>query len=637
MIKFLQNPTKPRKIMLGIILAVVIVSMVAYLGQAFSGDTPTAQGVYATVDGQPVSSQEISQTAQRMARQQFQGRQLPDFLVPYMQKRAADQLIMQAALVAEANRMGFKVTDQELRDELQNGGLGQQLFPKGVYVGDEAYRDYVATNYQMDISHFERLVKDSLLMRKLESVVGGSVTIPDSEVQKEFQRQKVKVKFDYAVLSTDDLAKQVPVNETELRAYYDKNKAKYENSIPEQRKARYVIVDPSKMPVQVTEDDYKRAYAQRQDEFKQPEQADVRHILVKTEQEAKDIKKQLDAGAKFEELAKKYSQDPGSKDNGGLYKDVVPGKMVAAFDKATFSLPIGQVSDPVKTDFGYHIIRVDARRPAKIKSLDEVKPQLEQAIKGEKQAKAGESLASSLLTQARTEGLDKAAAKNNLNVVTTDFFNQSATLPGIGNSPQFMQAVFTPKPKSPPDMVSIPQGYAIVEVTDVKPAATPTFEQAHAQVEQEFRTERATSMLAKKTEELADKARSYKDLKKAAKEEGATFKTSELVDPAGQVADIGAMSGPAAVAFEMKPGQISDPISEGNKGVVIALLDKQEPSPADYEKQKEQVRQALLDQKRGQVMNLFAEKLRDRMQKDGKIRINVQEDKRLFGSMPTAG
>src|SRR5260221_2754099 len=101
MIKFLQNPTGPRKMILGLILAFLIVSMVAYLGQAFTSNTPTAQGVYATVAGQPVSSQDISQTARRMAQQQFQGRQVPEFLVPYMQRRAAEQLVMQAALIGE--------------------------------------------------------------------------------------------------------------------------------------------------------------------------------------------------------------------------------------------------------------------------------------------------------------------------------------------------------------------------------------------------------------------------------------------------------------------------------------------------------------------------------------------------------
>src|SRR4029077_15464782 len=140
-------------------------------------------GTYATVGGEPVSTQDISKRAQLLGRQQLQGQQVPDFLMPYLEKRAAEQLIMQAALVAEADRMGLKVTDQELRDELRQGGLGQQFFPKGNYIGDEAYRDLVANEYQMDITHFERLVKQGIILRKLESVVEGSVTVPDAEVQ----------------------------------------------------------------------------------------------------------------------------------------------------------------------------------------------------------------------------------------------------------------------------------------------------------------------------------------------------------------------------------------------------------------------------------------------------------------------
>src|SRR3954466_5019394 len=202
MIKFLQNPTKPRKIMLGFILAVVIVSMVAYLGNAFTGDSTTVQGTYATVNGDPVTSLDVNQTAQRMARQQFQGKQVPEIFMQYMNQRAAQQLVIQAALAGEARRMGFKVTDQELRDELHTGGFGQQLFPKGVYVGDEAYKEFVYNQFNLDVPRFEKLVKQDLLITKLQSVVGGSVTVPDAEVQKEFQRQKVKVKFDYAIITT---------------------------------------------------------------------------------------------------------------------------------------------------------------------------------------------------------------------------------------------------------------------------------------------------------------------------------------------------------------------------------------------------------------------------------------------------
>ena len=157
MIKFLQNPTKTRKFFLGLILVVVIVSMVAYLGQAFTNDSATVTGVYATVDGEPVSTQDITKQAQAMGRQQLQGQPVPDQYMPFFQKRAAQQLIMHAELLAEASRMGLKVTDEELRDELRTGGFGQQFFPKGNYIGDEAYKDYVANAYQIDVPHFEKL------------------------------------------------------------------------------------------------------------------------------------------------------------------------------------------------------------------------------------------------------------------------------------------------------------------------------------------------------------------------------------------------------------------------------------------------------------------------------------------------
>jgi peptidyl-prolyl cis-trans isomerase D len=636
MIRFLQNPTKTRKVMLAVILGVVIISMVAYLGQAFTSSSPTTQGVYATIGGEEVSTMQITQRAQQMGRQQFQGKAIPEFLLPYMQKRAAEQLVMQASLVSEANRMGLKVSDEELRDELHQGFWAQQLFPSGNFVGEDNYKNFVASSFQVDVPTFEKLMKQDLLVRKLQAVIEGGVTVPDAEVQREFKKQNVKVKFDYAVLTTEDLMKQVAVNDTELRAYYDKNKSRFENSIPEQRKARYVIVDTGKIPVQISEDDYKRAYQQRQDQFREPEQADVRHILVKTKEEADKIKKDLDAGAKFDELAKKYSQDPGSKDKGGLYTGVTRGQMVPEFDKAAFTLPIGKVSDPVKTDFGFHVIRVDARREARVKPLSEVKPELEQVIKAEKTAGQAESLANAIVTEARTSGLDKAAAKNGLNVVSTDYFNQTASLPGLGSNPQFMQAIFAAKPKSPAEKIATAQGFVIAEVVDTKPASTPTFEQARADVEKQFRNDRAQEMLAKKTEELSDRARSTKDLKRAAKEVGGTVKTSELVSPSGQVPDLGSMTGPAAVAFDMSPGQISGPIQAGRNGVVIALKEKQEPTAADYDKQKEQVRQTLLQSKRGEVMQLFVEKLRQRLEKDGTIKINAKEEKRLFGALSTS-
>ncbi len=636
MIRFLQHPSTGRKAGLSIILGVLILGMVVYLGQAFTGSgNVNTSGVYATVGDETVTSSEVSKMAQQMGRQQFQGRAVPEFILPYFQQRAAEQLVTQKALNVEAERLGLSVSDAELAQELHSGDWGKQIFPNGQFIGQDKYTELVATNFDLDIPTFEKLVKQSLLQRKLLGSVQGSVLVPANEVEKEFARQNEKVKFEYAVISATDLMKKVSVTDAELRAFYDKNKAQWKDAIPEQRRVKYVVLDPSAAQVQVSDDDLKRAYNQRQDQFKTPEQVDVRHILVKTKEQALDIKKQLQAGAKFDDLAKKYSEDPGSKDKGGLYQNVVRNQMVPAFDQVAFSLKPGEISDPVQTSFGFHIIKVDAHRQAQVKPLEKVRGELEPIVRAEKAGNSLQTLANTLTTEAKTQGLEAAAAKHNLKVVNTEYVAQTAQLPGVGQSPEFMGQIFALKANSTPEQLRTQQGFAVAQVLDSKAARTPSFEEYRAQVEQQFRNERATQMLSNRTQELADRAKSMHDLKRAAKELGAPVKTSDFVNESANVPDVGAMSGAAQVAFAMQPGQISDAISSGRNGVVLQLLDKQQPSMTELESKREEIREGLLQRKRNEVVQIFADQLRAKLQKEGKIKINQEEQKRLFGK--TAG
>ena len=284
----------------------------------------------------------------------------------------------------------------------------------------------------------------------------------------------------------------------------------------------------------------------------------------------------------------------------------------------------------MQSSYGFHIIHVDDKQAAHVKTLDEVKDQIEESLKQQKAAQAAaESGQCVCSAQARTAGLDKAAAAKGLQVVTTDFVSRTDALPGIGNSPQFMGAVFAQTEKSPPDQVQLPQGYAVFEVEAIKPAATPTFDEIRSRVETEFKNERVAALLSQKTQELADRAKAEHDLKKAAKEAGAVMKTSELVQPDGQVPDIGSMAGGAAVAFTMKPGEISGPISNGNTGVVLSILDRQEPHDQDFAAKKDQIRDGLLQGKQQEIFGLFLTNLRDQMEKSGKIKINQDEMKNL--------
>jgi peptidyl-prolyl cis-trans isomerase D len=192
-----------------------------------------------------------------------------------------------------------------------------------------------------------------------------------------------------------------------------------------------------------------------------------------------------------------------------------------------------------------------------------------------------------------------------------------------------MDAVFNAREKAPPDEAQLPQGFAVFQVLAVQPPATPSFEEIRSRVETEFKNERTAALLTQKTQELSDRAKAAHDLKKAAKELGATMKTSELVLPDGQVPDIGSMAGAASEAFSMKPGEISGPIDSGNTGAVLMLVEKQDPSDQDFAAKKDQIRDSLLQNKQGELFNLFVANLRDQMQKAGKIKINQEEMKSL--------
>jgi peptidyl-prolyl cis-trans isomerase D len=656
MIRFLQRPGKTKKYVLGGLLLIICAAMVitlipgGFLGDAFGFGTPA--GVIAKVGDQDVTLAEAQQTARFIGRQQFGGRSVPSQLMPFLTQRAVESLINQKALLVEADRMGLKVTDDELRSALQRT-FAPQLFPNGNFVGDAAYENFVQQSFDMTVPRFETEFKTELVLNKLRNVVEGTATVSEPEILQAYNRRNTKVKFEYAVLTYDDVMKQIHPTDAELKAFFDKNKDLYKNAIPEKRKAQYVVIDTAKLQAnaQVATDDLKRYYSQHQDEYRVAEQVNLRQIVIKSpapgpngkvdqkaldaaRAKAQDVASKLKAGGNFADLAKKFSEDTATAKNGGEQGWVQRGQTMPEIDKAAFSLNKGQTSDVIETGLGFFIVQVADKQPAHVKPLEEVKSQIEQAVKTEKAARQAEALSNTVQSQARTTGLGNAAHKNGLDLVDTGFVSISDSLPGIGASPEFMQALFQARENGPADNIHIPQGFVIFQVTAVQPPTAPTFDQIKARVETDFKNERAGALLAQKTQQLADRAHAEHNLKAAAKEVGATVKTSEMVTPQSQVPDIGSMSGPASSVFAMKSGEISGPIAVARNGVVISLLDKQEPTPAEFAKDKDQIRDQVLYQKRAEMFELFASNLRSRMQKDGKIRINQKEMDR---AMPKGG
>ncbi len=651
MIRTLQSAGPTLKIILGGMLLIICAGMIITLipgglSSSFGIGAPP-RGVIARIDDQEVTVPEVQREARLMIRQQFpKGGEQAAMLLPFFAGQAAEQLISEKVLVAEARRMGLRVSDDELRDELQHGPLASMLFPEGKFVGQEEYENF-AQRADLTIPQFENLEKEYILIRKLRALVSGSAFVGEPEIRAEFDRRNTKIKFDYAVLTQADILKGLHPTEQELIAFYDRNKATYNNSIPEKRQIKYAIVETAKpAATPVTDQDLQAYYDQHRDEYRLPEQVKVTHILIKiplpgadgkvdekgveaARKKAEDVLKQVKAGGDFAKLAGQYSDDPGSAKNGGDLGWIGRGRTVPEFEKAAFSLPKGQTSDLVKSSYGFHIIRVEDKQDAHVKTLAEVKGEIEAKVKEEKATRATEVAANALLSQARTGGLEKAAAAKGAHMVATGFFSRQDTLPGLEATPELMETIFNEREKAPADVVQVPQGYVIFELVATKPPATPAFEEIRSRVETEFKNERASFLLQQKTVELSDRAKAGHDLKKAAKELGATVKTSDLVLPDGQVPDVGSLSGAASSIVTLKPGEISGPVNTGANGVVAQLLEKQAPSDQDFAAKKDQTRQGLLDSKQNEIFSLFVSNLRKEMEKSNKLQVNQEEMKNL--------
>jgi len=653
MIRTLQNAGPTLKIVLGALLVIICASMAITLipgglGNSLGFGAPP-RGVLATVGDEQVTAAEVQRVARQMLQRQFpQGGPQTSMLLPMFTGQAAQQLIEEKVLVAEARRLGLHTNDEELRDELQHGPLGQQFFPDGKFIGQEEYADFVQRNH-MTIEQFETLEKEYILIRKLQAMVSASAFVPDSEVHDEFEHRNTKIKFEYAVITQADILKGLHPAEDELKAFYEHNKASYNNSIPEKRQIKYVVIDSSKIAAatNVTPDELQTYYDQHREEYRVADQVKVRHILIKTSvpeagqkedekavaeahAKAEDILKQLKGGGDFAKLAEKNSDDPGTAKEGGELGWIGRGRTVPEFEKVAFSLPKGQISDLVKSSYGFHIIQVEDKQDAHLKSLAEVKSEVTEKVKQQKVERATEAGANGLLSAARTpEGFDKAAAAKGAAVVSTDFVSRNDALPGLGPSPQLMDAVFNEPDKASADIVQVPQGYVVFQLLGIRPPATPTFEEIRARVESEFKNQRAAFLLQQKTQELADRAKADHDLKKAAKDLGANFLTSDFVTPDGQVPSIGSLAGPASAIFSVKQGETSGPIISGANGVVAKVLEKQAPTEQEFAAKKDEIRLGLLDAKQNEMFGLFVANLRKEMEKSNRLKINDDEMKNL--------
>ena len=648
MIRILQQDNRITKIIFAVIIGFAVITMVITLVPGIFDKASTDNAaVFATVkepgyfgriigDSTPIKMTEVNQLAARQLQQQ----RLPDFLLPYMSQRAGQILVQRAILKHEADRMNLQVSDEDLRRELKTGPFAQYLFPNGQYIGDDAYMNFVQSAFQTSRADFESQVKSDMELNRLQALITGGVTVSDNAVREAYRVQGTKVKFDYAVISADELRKTINPNDSELQAFFKQSAAKYATAIPETRKIQYVAFDPSNLPggkPQVSDAEVQAYYNAHQDQYQVKEQVKVRHILIavpsgadsKTDAAAKakaeDLLKQIKSGGNFADLASKNSDDPGSKVQGGELGWLDRGKTVPEFDKAAFTLSPGQTSDLIKTQFGYHILQVEEKKTAHLRPLAEVKGEILPVLEQQKSGAAMQTFASQLAADAKKNGLDKAAAAKGLHAVTTDYLAKDGVVAGLADGAPLLTQGFAAAKGADPAPVSTGDGFAVFQVADIKAAHAPDFAEYKQHILDDYREQQVPQLLNTQLTKLDDRAKVLNDLKKAAAEMNIPVKTSDLVGKDGQVPDLGAMSGPGVAAFSLAKGAISGPINAGRVGVVLTVTEKQEPSAEDIAKNFAQTREQLLAAQHEEIFRVYIGNLTEKYEKGGAIRYSKKQ------------
>jgi peptidyl-prolyl cis-trans isomerase D len=289
----------------------------------------------------------------------------------------------------------------------------------------------------------------------------------------------------------------------------------------------------------------------------------------------------------------------------------------------------------VRSQFGYHIIQTEQKEPAHTKPLADVKNEIVPILEQQKAGAAEQTFAAALASDAKKNGIDKAAAAKGLHVVTTDYVAKDGVIPGLADGSTLLTQAFAVVKGADPAPVATGDGYAVFQVTDVKPAHAPDFATYKAHILEDYRLQQAPQLLSTQLNKLADRAKQLNDLKKAAAELNIPVKTSDMVGKDAQVPDLGPMSGSGSVAFTLAKGAISGPINTGQNGVVLSVIDKQEPTAEDIAKNFDATREGLLNQQRDEIFRVYIGDLTQKYEKGGAVKYSRKQPEP--GSSPFGG
>ncbi|MEJ2157677.1 MAG: SurA N-terminal domain-containing protein [Desulfobacteraceae bacterium] len=586
----------------------------------------------AEVNGEVIPVEVYRQTYYRMMDdlRRAYGGQVDDNMLKKMLnpgEMALDRLVERILLSQEAGRLKIEVDSDE---------LAQAIYSMPVFQVDGAfnmrrYQQVLAQNNLSD-QRFRMDRKEAMLLNKLRAILLVGVVASEDDARAWYDWKNTQVSIEYALFKPEQYGDLQPTDE-QVRAYFDDHKDNYRTQ--PRIKATYVYFDPASMKsdVQISEEAIAAYYQEHKAEFRKEKRVKARHILFKVDKgadaarvearkaEAMKVYQMAKAGKDFAGLAKKYSEGP-SKDKGGELGWFTRSRMVKPFADKAFSMAAGEIGEPVRTDFGWHVIKVEQVEPATTQSLEQAAPSIRTRLTNEKAKKLAHEKADALYDSVFDgDDLLEAAKSQQAPVHQTDYFTaQGPKEKGIADKRKFTKIAFDLDKMAISEVQEFGDGYLILQVTDLKPAVIPEFEKVAQRVRADTIKDQQQQKAKADAEALLAELKNGGTIAQA----GARFhvqpEQTPLFGRSGAIPTIGNEQQISQMAFGLTADKpLAENAVQGRKGwYAIRLKERKSPDEKGFAKERKMILKRLTEQKQKSAYQDWMADLRSR----SKIKVN---------------
>lgn len=595
------------KIILGLIIVVFVLWGV--------GSPPSQKPKFVKVNDLTISQPQHSQayTALLERARKFSG-EIDEGMEGVIKQQALDQLINLRLLESEARNLNLQVSDQELLKAVAD----MPLFQQDGQFDPQRYRQVLQRN-RIDTQQFESDVRTNLLVEKVRIYYTGSIKTSKEEARQWYRWQNKEVLIEYALFKAD-AKKDVEIGEEEIKSHFETNQQRYET--PAQRKVRYLQFSPLSFEsqVEISQEEIESYYESNTSEFDNPKTVEARHILIKAaqdadaeadaaaKQKAEDVFAKTQQNSDFEALAKEFSEGPTAS-QGGYLGAFERERMVKPFADQAFAMKAGEISTPVRTQFGYHIIKVEKVNEAKTATLEESTGQIREKLTDSKSEnlayeKAGEIFDAALANN----DLEKLAKEYGLELKQTGAFSRGGPENVVDKS-QFAQTAFELSLLELSDIVELGDSFYIMQVTEIADPRIPALEEVLEKVKQDLQKDKKDRMARQDAEAVLAKAKEGTGMA----EQGQEVNTSDFFSRRQPIKGIGYDPAIFKAVFELtEQAPLASEVVKGQAGYyVINLKETRLPDDQKFEQEAETIISQLRQQKQTQYFQKWIEDLRN--------------------------